>query len=129
MKGELKKLKKILSEKERVYLWLNLTFIFVFLNIWDYVLNRAFFNGMILGFIMFGPVAFLWFLKRFRAVVLLTLLSLFEFMAMLVFVWEGFALSGVNYSSKSIFWIVYLVAAGINLYWGLSIYSKEKGRV
>ncbi len=122
-------MKKWVSEKERIYLWLNLLFIFVFLNVWDFALNGTFFNGMILGLVMFGPISFLWFLKRFRAVVLVTLVSLFEFMAMLVFVWEGFALSGVGYSSKSIFWIVYLAAAGINLYWGLSIYSKEKGRV
>jgi len=119
-------LKKLLSERERVYLWLNVIFIFGFLNVWDYVINGTFFNGMIMGIVMFGPIAFLWFLKRFRATVLVTLISLFEFMAMIVFVWEGFALSGVGYSSKSVFWIVYLVAAGVNLYWGLLIYSKEK---
>lgn len=115
-------------KKSKFYLYVNLLFIFVFLNIWDFALNRTFFNGMILGVIMFGPICFLWFLKRFRAVVLITLISIFEFMIMFVFVWEGFELSGASYSFKSIFWLPFLIAAGINGFWGLKIYSDVKGK-
>lgn len=113
-------------ELEKRLFKVNLLFIFVFLNIWDFVVNRAFFNGMALGILMFGPVLFLWYLERFRAVVLLTLLSIFEFMVMLVFVLEGFELGGTAITLKSIFWVVYLLMAGVNGFLGLKIYSQYK---
>lgn len=104
----------------------NLLFILVFLNFWDFVINRTFFNGMAIGIIMFGPSLFLWYLGKLRAVVLLTLISIFEFMVMLVFVLEGFELGGSATTLKSIFWVPYLVMAGVNGFVGLKIYSERK---
>jgi len=105
---------------------INLVFIFVFLNIWDFAINHVFFNGMMIGAIMFGPAAFLWFLGKFRAIVLLTLLSIFEFTVMLVFVLEGFELGGAQITLKSVFWLPFLLMAGINGFLGLKIYSQAK---
>lgn len=105
---------------------MNLIFIFGFLNVWDFSINKILFNGMALGAIMFLPIVFLWYLERFRATVLLTLISIFEFMVMAVFVWEGFELGGAAYTPKSLFWIPFLVAAGFNGFLGLNIYSKVK---
>lgn len=124
MRGGLGKLKK---QKLNARFWaiVNLAFIFIFLNIWDFAVNKLIFNGMAVGAVLFLPVAFLWYLNRFRAIVLLTMLSIFEFMVMFVFVWEGFELSGASYSAKSIFWLPFLVAAGVNGYLGLNLYSKR----
>lgn len=113
------------SESAKFNLNFNLVFIFLFLNVWDYALNRTFLNGMFLGLFMFAPAVVLWFLNRFKGVVLLTIISIFEFMGMLVFVWEGFELSGIGYSSKSIYWIPFMLVAGLNAFWGLAIYSKR----
>lgn len=107
---------------------INLLFIFIFLNIWDFILNRIFFNGMVLGILMFSPAAFLWYIGKFRAVALLTLLSIFEFTVMLVFVLEGFELGGSATGVKSLFWMPYLAMAGINGFLGLKIYSEVRER-
>lgn len=104
----------------------NLLFIFVFLNVWDFAVNRTFFNGMAIGIIMFGPSVFFWFIGNLRAIVLLTLISIFEFMVMLVFVLEGFELGGTATTLKSIFWVPYLIMAGANGFIGLKIYSEYK---
>ena len=72
-KGDLQKLKKLrvnnfkeslkfTKNLEMNLVKTNLIFIFVFLNIWDFVISRGFLNGMILGILMFGPTAFLWFI-------------------------------------------------------------------
>lgn len=106
--------------------YINIIFVFGFLNIWDFLINGVLFNGMVVGAIMFLPVAFLWFLNRFRAIVLLTLISIFEFMVMVIFIWEGFELGGATYSAKSLFWVPFLLAAGVNGFLGLNIYSKVK---
>ena len=98
---------------------LNIIFIFVFLNVWDYFLSREFFNAMALGVAMFGPTAVLWKLGKVRGEVLITLISIFEFVGLFVFIIEGFSLSGVSYTSKSIFWVPFLVIAGINAYFGM----------
>lgn len=105
---------------------INLVFIFIFLNIWDFVLNRIFFNGMVLGILMFSPAVFLWYIGKFRAVVLLTILSIFEFVVMLVFVLEGFELGGSATGVKSLFWVPYLLMAAVNGFWGLKIYSEYR---
>lgn len=105
---------------------INLLFIFVFLNIWDFVINRAFFNGMIIGILMFSPSVFFWYIGNLRAVVLLTLISIFEFTVILVFVLEGFELGGAQTSLKSIFWVPYLVMSGVNGFLGLKIYSEAR---
>lgn len=115
-------------KKYQFYFKVNLIFIFVLLNLWEFVINQIIFNAMMIGVILFGPIVFLWFLKRFRAVVLITLISIFEFMVMLVFLWEGFELNGAGVSVKSVFWFPFLVMAGLNSYWGLSIYSKKTER-
>ena len=81
---------------ERKMFKLNLFFIFIFLNIWDFSINKIFFNGMLIGFAMFIPSAFLWFVANLRAIALMTLISIFEFMVMLVFVLEGFQLGGLE---------------------------------
>lgn len=113
-------------KSNRIYAVVNLIFIFGFLNVWDYSINKILFNGMALGAILFLPIVFLWYLDRFRATALLTLISIFEFMLMFVFVWEGFELGGAAYTAKSLFWIPFLVAAGLNGFLGLNIYSKVK---
>lgn len=105
---------------------LNLLFIFIFLNIWDFALNRTFFNGMLLGAIMFGPIVLLWFIGTIRSVVLLTLISIFEFVMMMSFIFEGVELSGLNLTLKSIFWLPFLLTAGLNGFWGLRIYAKHR---
>lgn len=112
-------------KKYERYLRLNLLLIFVVLNIWEFLLNRVIFNAMIIGIILFGPIVVLWYLRKFRATALLTLISIFEFMVILVFIWEGFELNGIKITVKSIFWLPFFVMAGLNTYWGLSIYSKK----
>lgn len=107
---------------------INLIFIFIFLNIWDFAISREFLNGMILGILMFGPATFLWFVGTVRAVALITLISIFEFVIMLVFVLEGFQLGGVQTTAKSVFWVPYLLMAGANGFWGLKIYSAWRER-
>lgn len=116
---------KVGKKVEKRLFFLNLLFIFVFLNIWDFAVNQAFFNGMIIGVIMFSPIVFFWFLAKFRAIVLLTLLSIFEFVVMLVFVLEGFELGG-SLSVKSVFWLPFLFISGVNMIVGLNIYSERK---
>ena len=103
----------------------NLIFIFLVLNVWEFAISRVIFNAMFIGLVLFGPVTFLWYLNRFRAVVLLTVISILEFMMMLVFLWEGFELNGLSLSLKSIFWVPFLGIAGVNATWGLNIYSKK----
>ncbi|OGD95103.1 hypothetical protein A3F02_03395 [Candidatus Curtissbacteria bacterium RIFCSPHIGHO2_12_FULL_38_9b] len=106
---------------------IHLLFIFIFLNIWDYAVNRTFFNGMVLGLIMFGPSSFLWFIGTVRAAALITLVSIFEFTMMMVFSLEGFGLSGASVTTlKSLFWLPYLLMAGINSFLGLKIYSEYR---
>ena len=105
---------------------INLIFIFIFLNIWDFVVSRSFLSAMIIGFVMFGPAAFLWFLGKFRGIALVTLISILEFMVMGTFVLEGFQLSGASYSLKSLYWLPFLVMAGLNSFWGLKVYSQLK---
>jgi len=111
---------------------INLFFIFIFLNIWDYATSRQFFNAMFIGLFMFGPATFLWLVGNARAAALITLISIFEFMMIAVFVFEGFELGGVATTLKSLFWVPFLALAGINSFFGLKIYSehrKKKGRV
>ena len=116
-------------KKTKFYFYANLLFIFVFLNAWDFALNKVIFNAMLLGIIMFGPVAVLWFLGKFKAVVLLTLISIFESMMFLVFIAESIELSGNGSYSKSLFLLPYLIFAAVNGFWGLSIYSKREAKV
>lgn len=112
--------------RERRFAQVNLLFVFVFLVVWDFVNNRQFLNAMILGAVIFAPATFLWFVGKFRAVALIVLISIFEFVVLLVFIAEGFQLSGLDSTLKSIFWLPYLVMAGINGYWALKIYSEMK---
>lgn len=115
-------LKKILKSP----VLFNLVFIFVFLNVWDFVVNRGFFNAMVFGVLLFSPAVFLWFIGNFRAVVLVTLISIFEFTMMFVFILEGLELSGLKLTGKTIFWAPYLAISGTNLVWGLRKYALEK---
>lgn len=107
---------------------INLLFIFIFLNIWDFVVSREILNAMVLGIVMFSPAAFLWYIGTLRAIVLLTMISIFEFTVMLVFILQGFELGGWDTTIKSIFWLPYLLMAGVNGFWGLKIYSEVKER-
>lgn len=112
---------------------INLIFVFIFLNIWDFLTSRELINAMVLGFAMFAPAIFLWFVGNIKAIALLTLISIFEFMVMLVFVLEGFESGGAQPATKSLFWVPYLLMVGVNGFWGLKIYSehrekKEKGK-
>ncbi|KKR57641.1 MAG: hypothetical protein UU05_C0029G0012 [Candidatus Curtissbacteria bacterium GW2011_GWA1_40_47] len=117
---------KIYGRFEKNLAKINLFFIFIFLNLWDYLISREFFNGMILGLVMFGPAVFLWFVGTVRAAALVTLVSIFEFGVMTVFVLEGFELGGAATPLKSIFWLPYLLMAAVNGFWGLKIYSDYR---
>ena len=122
-------LKKLISFKDRTESKLvktNLVFIFIFLNIWDFAVNHIFFNGMVLGILMFGPSAFLWVVGTVRSAALVTLISIFEFTMLVVFVAEGFETGGIETTIKSLFWVPYLLMAGVNGYWGLRIYSEYR---
>ncbi|MDO8486758.1 MAG: hypothetical protein Q7S45_00480 [Candidatus Curtissbacteria bacterium] len=119
-------MKKLLSKKK--IFKTNLIFIFIFLNIWEFILSRELFNGMIFGLLMFGPVAFLWFMKTLRASMLATFVSIFEVTVLAVFVIEGFEFGGVLAAVKSIYWVPYLAMAIINMIVGLKIYADFKGR-
>ncbi|OGD86717.1 hypothetical protein A2164_03575 [Candidatus Curtissbacteria bacterium RBG_13_35_7] len=115
---------KFLIKSEKKLAQINLLFIFIFLIIWDFINNKQFFNAMTIGMVLFGPATFLWFVGTVRAAALIVLVSIFEFMVLLIFVAEGFELGGVESTLKSIFWIPYLLMAGINGFWGLKIYSE-----
>ena len=119
---------KFANSAEKRLTQINLLFIFVFLVIWDFANNKQFLNAMTLGAVIFGPMALLWFVGTFRAVALIVLISIFQFMVLLVFIAEGFELSGLDSTLKSIFWIPYLIMAGVNGFWGLKIYSYVKER-
>lgn len=116
-------------KKHKLYFKLNLIVIFLVLNVWDFALNKVIFNAMLLGIIMFGPVAALWFLGKFKAVVVLTLISIVEFMMFLIFIAESIELSGNGPYSKSLFLLPYLVLAALNGFWGLKIYTKKKEKI
>ena len=124
--ADLKKFFKLSGKLEKRLLKLNLLFVFVFLNIWDFVISKELLNAMALGLIMFFPAILLWFVGSMRSVVLLTIISLFELMVMLIFVLEGFQLGGFDTTIKSIFWVPYLLISGINGFYGLKIYSEAK---
>jgi len=119
---------KIQGKFEKNLVKINLLFIIIFLNIWDFAVSREFLNGMVLGIVMFGPAVFLWLVGTLRATVLLTLISIFEFAMILIFVLEGFELGGTATTLKSVFWIPYLLMAGVNGFWGLKIYSEARER-
>ena len=119
---------KIEGKFEKNLVKINLLFIIIFLNLWDFVISREVLNGMVLGILMFGPAAFLWLVRTMRATVLVTLISIFEFAMILIFVLEGFELGGTATTLKSVFWIPYLLMAGVNGFWGLKIYSEARER-
>ena len=128
MNNHLKSLLKFSNRMDKNLVKVNLVFIFIFLNIWDFAVSRGFLNGMILGIVMFAPAAFLWFVGTFRAIALVTLISIFEFMMILVFVLQGFELGGASSTLKSVYWIPFLAMAGVNMYWGLKIYSENRDK-
>ena len=119
---------KFANSAEKRLTQINLLFIFVFLVVWDFANNEQFLNAMTLGAVVFGPMAFLWFIGTFRAIALIVLISIFQFMVLLVFIGEGFELAGLDSTLKSIFWLPYLLMAGINGFWGLKIYSDIKDK-
>lgn len=120
---------KLLS-KSNWLLHVNLLFVLVFLNIWDFVTSREIFNAMVLGIFLFAIPALLWFIGTFRAAMLNTLISISEFVVLLVFVLESFELGGAMIgASKSLFWFPYLLLAAFNAFWGLRIYSKNRLKV
>lgn len=110
----------------KFFFWANLIFVFIFLNIWDFVAARQFLNGMIIGVILFSPAVFLWFVSTIRAIVVLTLLSLIEFVILLILVLEGLQFGVVGPNLRSLFLVPYLVMAALNGFWGLSIYSEYR---
>ena len=105
---------------------LNLAFVFIFLNIWDFAVNRDFFNGMIFGILMFSPAIFLWLVGTVRAAALITLISTLEFLVLAVFLFQGLELSGFKSFLETSFWLPYLIVAGINGFCGLKIYSEYR---
>jgi hypothetical protein len=119
-----------LLNKTHWILQVNLVFVLVFLNIWDYVISRELFNAMILGIFIFGIPMVLWFWGSFRAVMLCTLVSILESVILVVFIMQAFELAGFSTGvSKSLFWFPYLLLAIFNALWGLRIYSKNKNKV
>lgn len=117
---------KLPGKLEKRLLKINLFVVFVFLNVWDFVISREILNAMALGLIMFSPAILLWLVGGVRAVVLLTIVSLFQLMVMTIFILQGFQLGGLDTTIKSIFWLPYLVMAGVNGFSGLKIYSEAK---
>ena len=117
---------KIQGKFEKNLVKINLLFIIVFLNLWDFVVSREFLNGMVLGIVMFGPTTFLWLVGTLRAAALVTLISIFEFFLMAVFVLEGFELGGTATTLKSVFWLPYLIMTAVNGFWGLKLYSEQR---
>ena len=116
---------KLLS-KTNWLLHVNVLFVLVFLNIWDFIISRQIFNAMVLGIFLFSVPALLWLVGSFRAAMLNTLISIFEFTILLVFVLESFELGGaMTGASKSLFWFPYLLLAAFNAFWGLRIYAKS----
>lgn len=103
----------------------NLLFVLVFLNIWDFIISREFFNASILGIIMFAPATILWFIDSFKAAMLATLFSLFLAAILAVFFVEGYY-GGAGWLVKLSFWLPYLAVAVVNAIWGLRIYGKHK---
>lgn len=130
-KSKMKKMAKIkLLGRTNWMFKANVIFVFVFLNIWDFVTSREIFNAMVLGLFMFTIPAILWLSRDFKIVMLNTLISIMEFVTLLVFVMQSFEIGGaMNGASKSLFWMPYLLLAGFNAFWGLRIYSKNKKRV
>ena len=120
---------KFSGKFEQHLAFINLVFIFVFLNLWDFLISRELFNAMIIGIVLLGPAVFLWYLGSFRAIVVLNLISIFEFTMMLVFVLEGLELSGIGSGLKSLFWFPYLVISGVNGFIGLKIYSEAREKL
>lgn len=106
----------------------NLIFVFIFLNIWDFVISREFLNAMVLGIVMFGPVTVLWFVNSFKVSMLATLYSIFLTTVLSVFFIEGYQ-GGAGWFLKISFWSPYLVVAFVNAFWGLRIYSKHKIKI
>lgn len=102
----------------------NILFIFVFLNIWEFIVARDLFNGMIFGLTMFGPIAFLWRLANLRASMIATFISIFEVTVLSVFVIEGFEFGGASAALKSFYWVPYLGMATVNMVVGLRIYAE-----
>lgn len=107
---------------------INLLFIFVLLNVWDFVVSRELFNAMAIGAVAFLPITLLWFIGGFRAVVLATLISMVEFIMLIVFLIQGFEVSGFSATFKSVFWLPYFLMAALNTYWGLMVYKKKMHR-
>lgn len=106
----------------------NLVFVFVFLNVWDFIISRQLFNAMVLGVVMFGPVTILWAIKTFKASMLATLYSIFLSSMLAVFFVEGYE-PGASWFLKMSFWLPYLIVAVINAFWGLRIYSKYRTKL
>ena len=90
MINRLKNFLRLAEKNEKNYAKVNLLFVFLFLNIWDFAVNRSFFNGMILGIFMFAPAVFLWFVSTVRATAFVTLISILEFVVIAIFFAEGF---------------------------------------
>ena len=126
MYSRIKSSLKFSNKIEQNLVKINLLFVFVFLNLWDFLISREFFNGMVLGILMFGPPTFLWIVGTTRAAALVTLISIFEFAVLGVFVLEGFELGGAATTVKSVFWLPYLLMAVVNGFWGLKIYSEHR---
>lgn len=110
----------------KAYLRINLAFIFIFLNIWDFVAAHQVIYGMVAGIVLFGPTAFLWFISTIRTIVAVTLLSLIEFFILLILVVEGLHFGIVGVNLRSLYWLPYLVMCALNGFWGLSIYSDYR---
>ena len=109
---------------------MNLIFVLVFLNIWDYVTSREIINAMILGIFLFGIPMILWFFGTFKTVMLGTLISILEFVVLVIFILQSFELGGFETgATKSLFWLPYLLLAAFNAFWGLRIYSKNQAKV
>lgn len=122
------KLGRFLKKKKGSIFKFNLIFVFIFLNMWDFVISRQLFNAMVLGIVMFAPVTFLWAIRSFKASMLATLYAIFLSSTLAVFFIEGYE-AGPGWILKISFWLPYLVVAIVNAFWGLKIYSKHKAKL
>ena len=119
---------KFFGKKAQSILKFNLVFIFIFLNVWDFLISRQLFNAMVLGIIMFAPLTFLWAVKSFKVSMLATFYAILLSSTLAVFFIEGYE-AGSGWILKISFWLPYLLVAIVNAFWGLKIYSKHKAKL
>lgn len=105
----------------------NLLFVFVFLNAWDLAISHKIFNSMAIGVFLFSAPAVLWLVSKRWSIALLTLISFVQFVMILVLLLQGIEVSGFGITSKTIFFMPFLLMNVLNMVWGLKFYYGKVG--